>query len=187
MLKYLFLGMYLLIGHFSTVQAQKYFSKTATIVFDAEGKLDDVEDIKAKTGTASCVYDAATGNFEWSVTIKNFSFANSLMQEHFNENYMESEKFPKATFKGKVENISALNLKKDGTYPVKVLGKLTMHGVTKDISVNGTFKVAKDQMTANSDFEVALKDYEITIPTIVLMKVAENVKISVSAPLQVLK
>lgn len=172
----------------SAAMAQgKYFSKNATISFDAEGKLDDVEEIKAKTNSATCVYDAATGAFEWAVPIKTFVFANSLMQEHFNENYMETSKFPKAIFKGKVQNYPSIDLSKDGTYPTQVVGKMLMHGVSKDVTINGSFTVAKGQITGTSAFEVALKDYNIQIPSVVFMKVAEVVKISVNTPLQPLK
>ena len=188
MIKLMVFSIFLCLTAVSTLAAQgKYFSKTAVIAFDAEGKLDDVEDIKAKTNLGTCVYDANTGNFEWIVSVKTFVFANSLMQEHFNENYLETEKYPKASFKGKVENFSEINLKKDGSYPVKVVGKLTMHGVSKDISVSGKFVVAKNQISTSSNLEVALKDYNITVPTIVMMKVAEIVKISINTDLQALK
>jgi polyisoprenoid-binding protein YceI len=189
MLKKILIGTGLVLALQSNLYAQnnKYFSKTANISFDAEGKLDDVEEIKAKTKAATCVYDEATGAMEWAVNINSFVFASSLMQEHFNENYMESSKFPKASFKGKVENFADIKLTTDGTYPAKVVGKLTMHGVTKDIATTGEMKVVKGEVTAISNFEVALKDYNITIPTVVFMKVAENVKISINAPLQILK
>lgn len=179
----------LLFGQSLQVSAQqKYFSKTATIVFDAEGKLDDVEDIKATTHTATCVFDAETGNFEWSVPIKSFTFANSLMQQHFNENYMESEKYPKATFKGKVADPSAIDFSTEGSVSkVRVSGDLTIHGVTQKVDVDGQFKVKNGVPAALSSFEVALKDYNITIPKVVFMKIAENVKIDIYAPLAVLK
>lgn len=183
---FLALGLVVALQGNATAQS-KYFTKTANVSFDAEGKLDDVEEIKAQTKTGTCVYDEATGAMEWSVSVKSFVFANSLMQEHFNENYLESEKFPKAVFKGKIDNFSAVTLAKDGTYPATVTGKLTIHGVTKDISTKGEMKVAKGVVTAMSNFEVALKDYDIKIPTVVFMKIAENVKISINAPLQILK
>ncbi|MBL7794776.1 MAG: YceI family protein [Saprospiraceae bacterium] len=176
----------LFVSHETWAQ-QKYFTKSGVIVFDAEGKLDDIEEIKAKTTTATCVYDEGTGNFEWAVPIKSFVFASSLMQEHFNENYLESSKYPKSTFIGKVEKPSAVNLSKDGTYPVKVNGKLTMHGVTQEVSVDGQFIVQKGVISANSSFDIALKDYKIDIPTVVFMKVADVAKVKVNANLQALK
>ncbi len=168
-------------------QSNKYFSKNAIISFDAEGKLDDIEEIKATTKQAICIYDDASRNFEWSVSIKSFVFANSLMQEHFNENYLESSKYPKATFIGKIDPSNTLTFDKDGTYPVKVTGKLTMHGITQNVSTSGMFNIQKGIISASAKFEVTLADYKIDIPTLVFMKVAEIVKINVSTNLQPLK
>ncbi|MBP7184249.1 MAG: YceI family protein [Saprospiraceae bacterium] len=186
MRQFIFLTLVSLFLFTNKVSAQeKYFSKNAIIAFDAEGKLDDVEDIKAQSNTATCVYDSKTGNMEWSVNVKSFKFANSLMQEHFNENYLESDKFPKATFKGQTDK--PIDLTKNGTYQTKVKGKLTIHGVTKDVDVNGAFVVKDGVVSSASKFEVALKDYNIEVPTVVFMKVAETVKIEIKTVLQVLK
>ena len=133
-----FLLLMLLASLTYTTNAQsKYFTRSGTVIFDAEGKLDDVEEIKAKNTVATCVLDAATGQMEWAVTMNKFTFASSLMQKHFNENYVESEKYPKATFKGKITDISKVNFSKDGTYPVIVNGTMNLHGVTKEISEIG--------------------------------------------------
>jgi len=172
----------------STLFAQeRYFSKTAQISFDADGSLDDIEEIKAKNSKATCVYDATTGQFEWSVTIKDFVFANSLMQEHFNENYMESEKYPKASFKGKVQNFSQVQLQKNGTYKSTITGKLTIHNVTKDVSVSATFVVNGQKINGKAEFETILEDYNIERPSIVGMKIAEKVKIMIDVTLEPLK
>lgn len=168
-------------------QSSKYYSKTAQIAFDAEGKLDDVEEIKASSNSAICVYDAHTGNFQWSIAVKSFQFANSLMKKHFDENYLEVEQYPKATFIGKVDDPTNIQLNQDGTYSTKVSGKLSIHGVSKDISITGTFIVKNGNITASCNFDVALKDYKIEVPTLVFMKVAENVKINVYTSLQALK
>lgn len=170
----------------STTAQSKYFTRTGTVIFDAEGKLDDIEEIKAKNTAATCVLDAATGNMEWAVTMNKFSFANSLMQKHFNENYVESEKYPKATFKGKINDISKVNFDKDGTYPVAVSGIMNLHGVSKEVNVKGTITVEKGKILSSSSFEIMLKDYKIDIPTVVFMKVADSAKVTVSATLEVL-
>ncbi len=170
------------------MQAQnRYFSQNATISFDAEGTLDDFEQIRAKNTQCVFVYDAATGGFEWQVAIKDFAFANKLMQQHFNENYMESEKYPKATFKGKIEEFKTLNLSKDGNYTVKVTGTMSIHGVSKEMSTKGEFEVKNGKISSKSDFVVALADYNIKVPTLMMMKIAEVVKVHVNTEWQVLK
>ena len=177
----------LFFGANGLLEAQsKFFTKSGTIVFDAEGKLDDIEEIKAKNNSASCVMDANTGQMEWAVSINKFTFRNSLMQKHFNENYLESEKYPKATFKGKVNEIGKVNFSKDGTYPVSVTGTLNLHGVSKEVNFKGTIFIEKGVPRVNSDFEVLLKDYKIDIPTVVFLKVADSAKVTVSAQLEVL-
>ena len=171
---------------YTTTAQSKYFTRTGSVMFDAEGKLDDVEEIKAKNTTATCVLDATTGQMEWAVTMNKFIFASSLMQKHFNENYIESEKYPKATFKGKINDISKVNFTTDGTYPVAVAGTMNLHGVTKEISVKGVVTVEKGKILVSSGFEVLLKDYKIDIPTVVFVKIAESAKISISAALEIL-
>ena len=183
-----FFFLLLLLASFTyTTNAQsKYFTRTGTVIFDAEGKLDDVEEIKAKNTAATCVLDAVTGQMEWSVTMNKFTFASSLMQKHFNENYVESEKYPKATFKGKINDISKVNFSKDGTYPVTVNGTMNLHGVTKEISAKGVITVEKGKVLASSSIEIGLKDYKIDIPTVVFVKIAETAQVSISAALEIL-
>jgi hypothetical protein len=130
MKKFLFIAILSSVSFLS--QAQKYFTKDGSIKFFSDAKM---EKIQATNNKATCVVDAATGDIQWSVLIKGFVFENAFMGEHFNETYMESDKFDKATFKGKVENISAINFKADGTYKAKVSGELTMHGVTKPVEL----------------------------------------------------
>jgi polyisoprenoid-binding protein YceI len=185
--RFFFLLMLLASVTTATNAQNKYFTRTGTVIFDAEGKLDDIEEIKAKNTTATCVLDAATGQIEWAVTMNKFSFANSLMQKHFNENYVESEKYPKASFKGKINDIGKVNFEKDGTYPVGVKGTMTLHGVTKEVDVKGTVTVEKGKILVNSGFDIPLKDYKIDIPTVVFVKIAESAKVSVSAALEILK
>ena len=162
----------------------RYFSKTAAIVFDADGPLDDIEKIHAKTNSATCVVDAGSGQMEWAVTIRSFKFENALMEEHFNENYLESDKFPKALFKGSIANPTQVKWAEDGVYPVKVQGKMTLHGVTRDISANGSIVVKNKQINAASDIEIALADYDIKIPSVVGFKIAKIAKVAIQAKLE---
>ena len=183
----LFVALFLTLGLQITQAQNRYFSQKATISFDAEGKLDDFEEIKAQNSQATFVYEATTGDFEWQVAIKDFAFANKLMQQHFNENYMESEKYPKATFKGKIEEFKTLNLSKDGNYTVKVTGTMTIHGTSKEINTKGEFEVKNGKIISKSNFVIALEDYNIKVPTLMMMKIAEVVKVQVNTEWQILK
>ncbi len=163
------------------IQAQKYFTREGKITFVSDAAMEKIE---AVTNSATSVIDMATGAVEFAVLIKGFQFKKALMQEHFNENYMESSKFPKATFKGKIDNFSSVNLKKDGTYPVTTKGKLTIHGVTKDVDLKGQFVVKGGAISGTSTFNLAVADYDIKIPSVVKDNVAKVVKVDVSCNYQ---
>lgn len=178
---------WLALGLLSLNAQSKYFTRTGTINFDAEGPLKDVEEVKAQNNSATCVLDAATGKMEWAVLMKGFHFRNALMEEHFNENYVESTKFPKAVFAGAIGDMSAVSLGKDGTYPVKVSGKMTLHGVTKEVAAPGTITVQGGKISAQSSFQLLLSDYGIKIPSLVGNKVSNQVSVQVRADLEELK
>lgn len=161
----------------------KFFSKTALVNFNASTPLEDID---AQTNTGTIVLDAQTGKLESSVLVKAFQFKRALMQEHFNENYMESSKFPKAVFKGEITNLADVNFTKDGTYKTKVKGTLEMHGVKKDITTDGTITVAGKNVKVNSAFMVAPADYGIKIPSVVADKIAKEVKVTFNTELQAL-
>ena len=133
-----------------------------------------MEDIKADNNQVAGVLDTSTGETVLQALIRSFHFDKALMEEHFNENYMESEKFPKAAFKGKITNFSSVNLSKNGTYDVTVEGELTIRDVTKKVSVKGTIEVATGSITAISKFPVVPEDYNITIPGVVRDKIEES-------------
>ena len=168
----------------SSAVAQKYFTKTGEISFYSKAPLENIE---AHSKTAVAVLDTESGNLEFSVLIKSFQFEKALMQEHFNENYMESHKFPKAIFKGKIEDFQKVDLTKNGNHTVKVSGQLTIHGVTKDISTEGNIVLKNDEIQCKAEFYVAVADYNIVIPSVVRDNIAKNVKIKVNANLQPLK
>jgi polyisoprenoid-binding protein YceI len=146
-----------------------------------------MEDIEGKNRTVTAVLDSKSGAFQFSVQIKSFEFEKKLMQQHFNENYLESDKFPDATFKGAVVNNSAVNYTKDGTYNVTVRGKLTIHNIARDVEVPGTITVNGGKIDANSTFNVLLSDYKISIPSAVKEKVSNSIRISVDIRLDPLK
>ena len=166
----------------TTATAQKFFTRDGKVKFDATAA-SSPEKIDALSNSATAVLDASTGNFQWAVLIKGFQFEKSLMQEHFNENYMESDKFPKATFVGKIVNLSEVNLYKDGTYNAVVSGQMTVHGISKEITTNGALTVSGGNVRVNAGFNLDLADYSISIPSLVSDKVAKEAKILVDASL----
>lgn len=170
----------------STVQAQKYFTKSGTINFDATSA-SSPEKIEGVNRTATCVVDAASGAMQFAVLMKGFSFERALMEEHFNENYVESSKFPKAEFKGAISNNADVQYAKDGSYPVTVKGKLTIHGETRDVETQGKITVQGGKVGAVAEFSVQLEDYRISIPGLVADKVAKTAKIKVNCSLEPLK
>jgi len=111
--------------------------------------------------------------------VKSFEFKIALMQEHFNENYMESDKYPKASFKGKITNNSAVDYKKDGVYTAEVTGDLTIHNVTKSMTTRGTIEVKGAAVAARAEFIVKPSDFGIAIPAVVENKIAKEVKVTV--------
>jgi polyisoprenoid-binding protein YceI len=114
------------------------------------------------------------------VLIKSFHFERALMEEHFNENYMESEKYPKSTFKGKITNLSSVDFSKNGTYDVTVDGDLTIHNVTNKVSMKGTLEVITGGINASSKFNIVPEDYKIEIPGVVREKINKNLEVTVS-------
>ena len=162
----------------------RFYTKTGKIDFFSKASLEDIE---AKNKTVTAVIDSKTGAIQFAVQMKGFEFEKKLMQEHFNENYVESDKFPKAEFKGTITNNSEIDYTKDGSYTAKVKGKLTIHGVTKDVESSGTIKVEDGKLDSKSSFNILLSDYDIKIPSVVKDKISNNIKISVDCKLEPLK
>jgi polyisoprenoid-binding protein YceI len=162
---------------------QKYFSKTGKISFYSEAALEKIE---AHNTSASTVIDAATGAIEWGVLIQGFKFDKALMQDHFNENYMESAKYPKAKFKGKIDNLSGVNFAKDGQYAVNVSGQLEIHGVLKPVSMPATIVVKGGAVSAKGKLTIMVADYNIEVPKLVAENIAEKVNIEIQADYQLM-
>ncbi|MDB5134094.1 MAG: YceI family protein [Mucilaginibacter sp.] len=138
-----------------------------------------IEDIEATANTGVSVYTPSTGELDFSVSMRAFHFEKSLMEEHFNEEYMESDKYPKATFKGKIQEHP--DLTKDGTYPVTATGDFEVHGVKQTRTINGSIKVNNGVPTITSEFMVKCADHHIEIPKIVFHNIAESIRIRVAA------
>ncbi|MGI8893122.1 MAG: YceI family protein [Bacteroidia bacterium] len=161
----------------TSVNAQgKFFTRNGYIKFYSEATMENIE---AHNRQVTSFLDTETGEFAFSVLMKSFQFEKALMQEHFNENYVESDKYPKSTFKGKISNPEVINYKKDGVYNVQVDGDLTIHGVTKKVSTDGTIEVNGGKIIAKSKFPVAVADYNISIPAVVRDNIAKEVEVTV--------
>jgi len=157
----------------STV-AQQYMTKDGSIRFFSSAPL---EDISAKSNKLTSIFNTANNEIAFSVTIKSFDFEKKLMQEHFNEKYMESDKYPTSTFSGRVEGF---DVSKGGVQPVVAKGKLTIHGVTREVEIPGTIEMTADnKIKMISTFKVKVADYEIEIPQLVFQNIAEEVEVTV--------
>ena len=142
-----------------------------------------LEIIEAESNKLRGLLDPSNQTFAWSVEIKTLDGFNSpLQQEHFNENYMETKRFPKATFTGKI--IEKIDIQRDGQYTVRAKGKLTVHGVVQERILKGFLTVKKKNIRIQASFMVPLADHSITIPKIVFQKISEEMFVSVDATLQ---
>lgn len=162
---------------FGILTAQdRYFTKSGTISFYSHAPL---EDIRAENNQVTSILDIKTGDMVFAVLIRSFTFKKALMQEHFNENYMDSDKYPKAKFKGKILNISEVDLTKPGTYKVKIKGTLTIRDKTRDIETEAELKKPEnDQISGKAKFQIDIDDYGIKIPAVVKDKIAKSIEIS---------
>lgn len=158
-----------------SAQAQKYYTKSGITEF--KGSVEAFEPVEAVNHNTTAILDIGTGEVAALVFIKSFHFDVALMEEHFNENYMESDQYPKATFKGKIENFD-FNQITEGINKFKVKGKLAMHGVTKDIEVWIMLSKVDGQIVLACQFKVDPDDYKIDIPGIVKEKIADTIEIN---------
>ncbi len=168
----------------NSISAQKYFSKTGEISFLSE---TPIEDIQAVSNSASTVFDLTSRKIQWAVLIKSFEFEKALMQEHFNENYMESSEFPKAKFSGEFLDPSSLNLNQDGTYSAEIKGALTIHGVTQQITTTATFEVSNGAIKGTCAMKAKVADYGIEIPAVVNKNIASEIDINIAANYELLQ
>jgi len=161
----------LLIGFQS--KAQLFMTMNGEVSFFSKTPMEDIDAINK---SVSSIINTATNEVAVQMRITNFTFPNKLMQEHFNENYLESEKFPSATFKGKIKESIDLNVA--GTYPISATGIANIHGVSRPIELKGTIVSTGTTLALICQFEVKLVDYKVDIPKIVFAKIAEVIKIS---------
>jgi polyisoprenoid-binding protein YceI len=163
------------------IQAQKFISKSGFVKFYS---YTPIEEIEASNNQAASIFDASTGDVQVSLLIRSFSFKKELMQEHFNENYMESDVYPKSSFKGKIVDINEVDFKKDGIYNVEVDGEITIHGVTKPLKTSATIHIEKGIPTAKTTFKILTEDFNIEIPDLVKEKIAKEIEITLDIAYQ---
>ena len=159
--------------------AQQYYTNKGKVSFFSEAP---IENISAINEDVSAIVDSQTGGFAFRLKIEDFIFPNSLMQEHFNESYLESEKYPLSTFTGVIDNFSDLDL--SAMQNLVVNGSLSMHGISKDAQMKATAQMINDELHISSNFDVALEDYDIDIPKIMMYKIAEVIQVVVDMKLQ---
>ena len=156
---------------------KKYTTRNAQIDFTSEAQL---ELIKAVSNTVRGLIDPTTNQFAFTIDVSSFQGFNSTLQrEHFNEKYMESEKYPKATFTGKI--IEQVDFLSDGAYDVRAKGDLDIHGVKQTRIIKGKISVKNGTLKLNATFDVPLSDHNISIPTVVSQKIATQIKVQFEA------
>lgn len=159
----------------SCVYAQKYTTKTGVVKFEAS--VPAFEEVAGENKTASAALDTSTGDLAVLTLMKGFRFKVALMEEHFNENYVESDKYPKATFKGKVEGLDVSKLTATGAN-YTISGDLTLHGKTKKVTDTAKITKSGDKIVITGEFEVTPGDFDIDVPATVSKKVSQKVKIT---------
>lgn len=163
------------------VIAQKFTTRTGRVTFFSS---TPAEDIEAVNNEASAALDGKTGTVSFQVPVKSFRFEKRLMQDHFNENYMESDTYPKASFAGTIRDPEAIRYTQDGAYQVQTEGTLTIHGVSREVTIPGTVTVKGGMVTVYSQFKVRPADHKIRIPAMVASKIAEEVTVTVNTILK---
>lgn len=173
-----------LIATIGVTAQSRYIDRSGKASFFSSAPLEDIE---AHSSQAVSIFDTESGDIAASILMRSFNFRKALMEEHFNENYVESDKYPKATFKGRVTNIRDLDLSKDGNYSLDITGDMTLHGVTKSIKVKVEAVVDGGTLRTKAVFPLTVKDFKIKVPRLVINNIAEVVEITVSFNYQPMK
>lgn len=159
-----------------SVQAQKYLTKEGVIDIYSETSLFVIE---AKNSKVACILNADNGEVVASTLSRSFKFREALVEEHFNENYMESHLYPKAQFKGKIVNFNQVNFSKAGTYTVQIEGDLTLHGQTNPVNTQGKLVVNSGSVVASTEFTISLEQYKIKIEEQYKDRIKDEIKLTV--------
>jgi len=158
------------------IAQSKFFTRNGTISFFSKTPMENIE---AVNNQSSAIFDTEKGEIAVSAQMKGFEFEKALMQEHFNENYVESDKFPTATFKGSIRDYNKAIFKSNEEKQVVLDGDMTMHGVTKHISTPAKITWGQDKIAALAEFKISVADYDIKVPKAVIDKIAESIQVKV--------
>jgi hypothetical protein len=172
-MKKMILIVFVALFSFTPIQDKK-ITKTGTITFEAS--VPSFEEVKGKNTAVTCILNTTNGEIAALALMKGFRFKVALMEEHFNENYVESSKFPKATFKGKIENFELSKINTT-TKEYTIKGKLELHGKSKDITSIAIIKKIGTEIEVKTNFSINVLDFDIEIPSVVSKKVAKKVSI----------
>ncbi len=177
-------SIFLLLIFSLSLRSQIYTAKqgATSISFYSEAPLENIE---AVSKVATIVLQSTTNDFQVRIPIQSFKFKNGLMEEHFNENYMESDKFPNAEFKGKI--IDQIDYKRDGETKVNVLGNMTIHGVTKEVTTEGIITKTGEEIKLFTKFKIRVADYGIEVPSMYVKNIAEEVEVTFNSVLEPFK
>jgi polyisoprenoid-binding protein YceI len=182
-MKFLILGLSLWMSHLAVGQ-EKWFTRTGQLSFYSSTPVEDIEGI---SNDAGCVLDAGSKRIQLTVGMKSFVFEKALMQEHFNENYVESHKFPNATFKGELPEFPTSDFENQKAFETIVTGVLELHGVSKEITTKAKFAYLDNQWVAKATFKVKPQDFDIEIPAVVADKIADTIEVRIKTELKPLK
>lgn len=158
----------------TTLAQNTLIDRDGTASFFSEAPLEDIEAINKEVLGA---IDLEKGTIAVSMLIRGFHFDKSLMEEHFNENYLESEKYPKATFKGVISNFTELDFKTVGNFVAEAKGEIEIHGVKKPLNTIVKFDVSPTKLSAITSFDIAIKEFNIDVPRLVVKNIAEVVEV----------
>ena len=161
-------------------KGQTYITRNGTIRFFSEAPLENIEAVNRQVNSA---LDTETGEFVFRVVMRSFSFEKALMQQHFNDNFVESHKYPNATFQGQVLDIGGIDFNSDGEYEVTVEGDLTMKDVTRFISEKGVLCISDGNVMGESVFIIRPEEYNITIPSRYARNIAQEIEVTVNVNL----
>lgn len=175
-LLFLFTAIFFL-GKAAVFSQDKKITKTGQIIFEAS--VPSFEEVKATNKSVSCIIDTKTGEIASLALMRGFQFKVALMEEHFNENFIESDKFPKAIFKGTIQDFNLTNIDSKGT-KFNANGMLNLHGVSKQIAVVILLKKIGNDLELTSNFNLNPKDFNINIPKILKPKMAETVQVQIN-------
>ncbi len=171
----------LLVAATISANAQLYKGNTdaSTISFFSKSPLEDID---ATNKSVIVMLKTTTNDIQFGVPMIGFKFAKPLMEEHFNENYVESTKYPKCTFKGKINE--TIDYTKDGEYKVTAKGTMDLHGVQKEIEAPGTITIKGNQILLSANFKIKVADYNIKVPSLYVQNIAEVVDVKVNSTLE---